>query len=348
MNNVFWFSYLNVIGGTETFLYNIVKKYCDKDITIYYKNGDIRQVSRLSKFVKVRQWKQNEKIICDKFFCNWDTGIIEYVKANEYIQIIHADYKALGVKPNTHPKITKYIGVSKQVCDSFEELTKIKPELCYNPIVVEKPKKVLNLVSATRLTREKGKDRMLKLANALTFANIPFNWIVYTNDTIKLNHPDIVYKSPRLDIIDYIADADYLVQLSDSEAYCYSVVEALSVKTPVIVTNCPVYEELGIKDRIHGFILDFNMENIPVDEIYSGLPKFKYTVLKDSWNKLLKPGNSVYDPNIENINTVKVQCVQKYYDMKLNKVIHVGNILEMDVQRASYLIDIKYVVLCKK
>ena len=276
MKNVFYFYHLNSIGGTETFLYYIAKKYCDHDITVYYTKGDIRQVLRLKEYVQVKQWDGRENIVCDKFFCNWDTSIMSHVTAKEYIQIIHADYKALGMKPNINPKTTKYIGVSQQVCDSFKELTGKTVELCYNPIMIDKPKKVLRLVSATRLTPEKGKDRMLTLANALSIHKIPFTWIVYTNDQFKINHPDIIYKKPKLDIIDHIADADYLVQLSDSEAYCYSVVEALSVKTHVIVTDCPVYKELGIQDRVHGFILNFDMSDIPVDEIYAGLPKFKY------------------------------------------------------------------------
>jgi glycosyltransferase involved in cell wall biosynthesis len=47
--------------------------------------------------------------------------------------------------------------------------------------------------------------------------------------------------TPRLDIRDYIADADYLVQLSDTEAWSYSVLESLSLGTPVITTPIPCF-----------------------------------------------------------------------------------------------------------
>ena len=64
--------------------------------------------------------------------------------------------------------------MSQSVCDVFTELTGLPCTLCYNPITIEKPKRVLYLISATRLTREKGKDRILKLAKALDNAGIPY------------------------------------------------------------------------------------------------------------------------------------------------------------------------------
>ena len=45
---------------------------------------------------------------------------------------------------------------------------------------------------------------------------IPYIWTIFTNDKEVINHPNVCYMSPRLDISDYIADADYLVQLSDN------------------------------------------------------------------------------------------------------------------------------------
>ena len=63
--------------------------------------------------------------------------------------------------PNRSNKITRYLGVSELVCDTFEEMTGNKTELAYNPIEIKKPKKVLNLISATRLTAEKGRGRMI-------------------------------------------------------------------------------------------------------------------------------------------------------------------------------------------
>lgn len=315
MKNVFYFWHINEIGGIETFFYYLAKKYKNSDITIYYRTGDATQLKRLKQFVRVRQYN-GEKIKCDKAFFNFNLDIIDNVEAKEYIQIAHGDYKAMGIKPNTHPKINKYIGVSKQVCKTFKEITGKEIELYYNPIEIDKPKKVLNLVSATRLTEEKGKKRITLLAAMLDGANIPYIWTIYTNDKDAIKNPNIVYAKPRLDIIDYIANADYLVQLSDNEGYCYSVVEALSVGTPVIVTDCPVFREIGV-NKSNGFILDFDLKNAPIKEIYKGLPEFEYKPKADSWSKLLAKGASSYQKDLE--TKVKVKVVKSYFDMELNR-----------------------------
>jgi len=309
MKNCFYFLKINEIGGIESFFYYLAKKYKDWDITIYYKIGDIKQIRRLKKYVRVKKYN-GEKIVCDRMFFNFNLEIIDNVEAKEYIQIAHGDYKAMGIKPNTHPKITKYLGVSKQVCDTYEEVTGHKTELVYNPIEVPKPQKVLNIISATRLTREKGKNRMIKLMQLLDEVNIPYIWTIFTDDTNAIEHPNVAYMKPRLDIIDYIANADYLVQLSDNEGYCYSVIESLCVGTPVIVTKCPVFEELGVANGKNGFIVDFDMSNVPIQEIYKGLPKFEYKPKESNWDKFLEKGKSTYKE--EKMQMVKAEVIKEF------------------------------------
>ena len=333
MKNIFYFRMLNAIGGIETFFYYLAKKYSDWDITIYYSVGDPEQVKRLKQFVRVKKYK-GEHIVCDKAFFNFNLDIIDNVEAKEYIQVAHGDYKAMGIKPNTHKKITKYIGVSQQVCDTFKEVTGYDVELVYNTIEIDKPKQVLNLISATRLTNEKGKNRIKKLAQILDNASIPYIWTIYTDDVNAINNPNIIYRKPRLDIIDYVANADYLVQLSDNEGYCYSVVEALIVGTPVIVTDCPVFKEIGVNET-NGFILDFNLSKVPVKEIYKGLPKFKYKPKQDNWNKILAEGKSTYAE--EKHKMVKVKAISNYYDIQLRKNIKINEVYEVTIERAEEL-----------
>lgn len=143
--------------SVETYFYYLAKKYSDfADITIFYRNADFLQLQRLQKLVQVKKFN-NQKIKCKKLFINYTHDIIDYVEADEYIEVIHGDLKALNKTPRLHPKITKYIGVSQLVCDSFKELTGKDIELCYNPIDLDTPPKILKLVSATRLTEEKRK-----------------------------------------------------------------------------------------------------------------------------------------------------------------------------------------------
>lgn len=354
-NNVFYFNNINSIGGVETFFHYLAKKYCNYDIAVFYKTGDIKQIKRLQKYCFCKQYK-GEKIKCKKAFFNYSKDIINNIDAEEYIEIIHRDVKALG-QWNIHPKITKWIGVSKLCCDSFKEVTGKDCELIYNPVCLDTPQKILHLISATRLTKEKGKDRMIKLAELLDKARIPYLWTIFTNDINTINNPNIVYMQPRLDILDYIADADYLVQLSDDESFCYSVVEALSVDTPVIVTDCPVFKELGVIDGKNALICDFDMSNVDVQKIYdlgikySKQCTFNYNVPKDTWGEELIKGKKEYKHS-NDYNTV--QAIESFtYDkfkelkdiIRYNKTnnkegtIYEGDIFDCSDEIMNYLLN---------
>ena len=230
-NNVFYFKNINSIGGVESFFYYLAKKYQDFDITIMYENADEKQLNRLKQFVRVKKYN-GEKIKCKKIFVNYySTGILDNTEAQEYIFMIHADYKRQGnLIFIQHPKINRYIAVSNEAAKSFFEVTGIEPEVFYNPIEIEKPKKVLNLISATRLTPEKGRERMILLGKKLNEAKIPYLWTIFTNDSRRIDNPNMIFVEPRFDITNFIANADYLVQLSDCETYCYSVVESLMLR----------------------------------------------------------------------------------------------------------------------
>lgn len=315
MKNIFYHKNIIRIGGIETFLYEIAKIYQDLDITILYQEADPEQLKRLKKYVRVKKYN-GEKIKCEKFYINYVDDISENIEAKEYIRIIHADYKAIQLKPIINPKVSRYIAVSKQAAKSFEELTGIKCDVVYNPIQIDKPKRVLNLISATRLTAEKGRNRMIKLAKLLDKAEIPYIWTIFTNDTNIIDNPNVIYMKPRLDIINYIANADYLVQLSDNEGYCYSIVESLCVGTPVIVTDCPVFNEIGVKNGENGFILDFDLNNININDIYEKRLKFEYEPLKNNWDKILAKGESEYKKDLKIL--VDVKCINDFYDIENN------------------------------
>ena len=314
--NIFYFDRINKIGGVETFFYEIAKKYCNYDITVFYSYGDLKQIKRLKQLVRVIKYT-GQKIKCKNAFFNYNLKPIEHIQAENYYEIIHANYKDLGVYPNVHPKIDKYIGVSQAVCDAFTDITHIPCELCYNPITIEKPKRVLNLISATRLTREKGKDRILQLAQALDNANIPFIWTVFTNDTKEIQHPRIIFMEPQLNIRDYIVKADYTVQLSDTEAYCYTMIESLMLGTPIIVTPWKCLNELKINNQ-YGFILPFDMKDIPVEDIYNKTFNFHYEPPKDIWETFLTTAPSTYQEEL-NAKYI-VEALKTYQDRNLKDV----------------------------
>lgn len=328
MKNVFYFKNINSVGGVESFLYYLAKKY---DFTFYYKEADPTQIKRLSQLIKVRKYK--EPIKCDKFFCNYNYDI--EVEANEKYHIVHCDYKNVWFAPFLYNGF-KYIGVSKLVCDSFKELTGKEIELCYNPIYLDKIKGekkndgVLHLISATRLTREKGLSRMQKLARMLEKAGIKYEWKIFTNRRRECVGSYATYIEPQLDISKEMVKADFLVQLSDCEAFCYSVVEALTLGVPVIATDLPVYKELGLNET-NSIICDMNMNNIDLTKLNKKY-EFNYQAPQETWNKYLSEKKE-YNPN----EIVNVKVLRAYTDIELGIKLKRDEIKEMQQARASYL-----------
>ena len=283
MNTVIYFHTLNSIGGVETWLYNLALKH---KFTFYYKLGDSDQVKRLAKLIPVKKYN-GEHIKCDKFIVNYNPDIIDNVEANEYIMMIHCDYNAVKFNPIMHPKITKYVGVSQYVCDAFTNLTGVPSEVMYNPVEVSgkyEKKKGLHLISATRLTSEKGGWRIDKLSEMLDKAGVKYTWDIYTNRNCHFTSKNIHRKLPKLDLSKEIGESSYLVQLSNAEAFCYSVVESLLLNTPVIITDLPVYKELGITDK-HAIRVDMDLKEVDIDKIVNGKFNFKYTPPKSDWDK---------------------------------------------------------------
>ena len=338
LKNVFYFSHLNPIGGVETMLYQVAKKYGKThDITMVYRTGSKDTADRLSEYVRVHQLKSGEKLSCEKLFIAYSTDILNQCAADEVYFIVHGDYVALKGMPPVNPKIDHYIGVSEHVCKMFTQLTGLPCEVCYNPFEVVKPKKVLTLVTASRLTVEKGKKRMEILAKALDAAKIPYIWFVYTNDKEAIDNPSIIYRKQRYDVLDYVAKADYLVQLSDTEGFSYSITEALSVGTPVIVTDLPMCEEMGVINGKTGFILPFDMSEIPVDAIYKGLRKPKWTPRKDRYDVLLAEGESNYV--YEQQKEIEIRVKTPYWDMQRDRMTVPGEVLSETKERAGKIVD---------
>lgn len=343
--NVFYFRYINAIGGIETFLYNMAVKYGkDFDITIMYGDGDPVQLQRLRQLVRVKHWSPRDPgFSCERLFCNFNLEIVSKVDAPVKVQIAHGDYKAMKLAPNIHPEINQYLGVSRQVCETYEEVTGHHTDLVYEPVIVNKPRKVLHLISASRLSREKGKERMKKLMAALDAYGQPYVWYIFTDARQDMENPHIVYRKPDMNVIDFVADADYLVQLSDNEGYCYSVVESLCVGTPVIVTECPVFNEIGVKEGVNGFFLDFEMKKADADfcaKLYKGVKKFTYTPIEDRWREWLVPGGRNYQDELNEM--VDVECVREYFDMQLNRMVYPPEVITVNRPRAEQICEASY------
>lgn len=336
--NLFYFKSLNAIGGIETFFYNLAQKYGkDFDITVMYSDGDREQVKRLSEYVRVKKW-DGGRVKCKRCFVTFNARFLDYVDADEYIQVLHGDYRAIGAIPERHEKIQRWVACSEVVRSAYADITGKDSVVSHNPVIPQKPRKLLRLISATRLTPDKGWNRMLQLARALDDAGIPYQWDIYSDTHKAVDNPNITVHPPRLDIIDRIGAADYFVQLSDAEGYCYSVVESLCAGTPVIVTDFKVAHEIGVVNGKNGWILPMSMENLPIADIYKGLKKFKYTPLEDRWGELLLPAPPDYEEQMNEI--VRVKCKRNYLDLEFNRIVEFGEEWNCTRRRAETLIDV--------
>ncbi len=338
LKNVIYFPSFNCVGGVETYCYEMGLKFGkDYDITVLYQNGDADMMNHIAEVARVIRYNPGDKIICDVFIFGWGHDILDHVEAKEYIQTFHADYINRHLNPCHDPRITKRFGVADNTTNGIREHYKWAKDIetMYNPYTVKKPKKVLNLISATRLTHEKGFDRMVKLADALDEAGIPFHWTVYTDIPREFPNKSVSIMKHRLDILDFIADSDYLVQLSDTEGYSYSIVEALSVGTPVICTEIPVAAEQGIVDGVTGFILPFDMSRIPVKEIYKGMRRKKVEPKESNYDEVLAPGKAEIEKDLKKKTTVLVKKV--YVDLQFDKQMNPGEKFDVDRKRAEHL-----------
>lgn len=337
LKNVIYFPHVNVVGGVETYVYEMGLKYGrDYDITFLFRDGDSATLAKIAKVCRVIHYNEGDEIECDVFIFGWGYDILNHVKAKEYIQTFHADYINRHLNPCNDERVTKRFGVAENTTKGIHEHLGLDIETMYNPYTVKKPRKVLKLVSATRLTPEKGYDRMVNLATQLDNANIPFHWLIFTDKPREFPNRSVSVLPARHDVLDFIAGADYLVQLSDTEGYSYSVVEALSVGTPVIVTEIPVAAEQGVENGKTGFIIPFDMSNVPIDAIYKGLRKFTYTPRESRYETVLARGKASYAK--ERKGTVTVDVKVRYNDLTLGRVVDKGEMMDVSPERADTLI----------
>lgn len=346
-NIIYYFYNLNKIGGIETFFYQLGKKYKNRDITIIYRQADKDQLDRLSEYFNCVKYN-GEKIKGKQALFNFNIDIIDKVEADEYICVLHGDYKDMILRNQilslpVHPKITKYIGVSKLVCDSFTEITGLPCELCYNPYKIEKYEKPLLLVSATRLSKEKGWDRMEKLIEALDRSGIPYQYHIYTNSPKSCNSPNVLFLKPRLDIEKYYSMYDFLIQLSDNEGFCYSAIEAKTQGCRLITTPLPVLKELNLLD----IVVDYDCSNLNqvIEYMTKPIVDLKYSIPKDRWNEILLPIKSTYHNKVEVIATNKYM-EERRKDKELDFIPKEGYSWKTSKTRAEFLksqgfVDIK-------
>lgn len=332
-------SYLHIIGGIETFVASfieILEPYYD--IGLYCPKLSPAMMAKLSRKIPIYQRK--DPISCDTLIMirimDEIPGNVTYKKS---IRMCHA----------TRSSTSWHI---LEDCDQVVHVSKISKKtfesdgmVIYNPVVKTK-KEALLLVSATRIPApDKGKntDRMIRLAQMLHDADIPFLWLNFSDGTPRDVPKGFINVGTYHDLQPYISRADYLVQLSDQEGFGYSVAEALINNTAVICTPFETTKELHVADGQNGYIVPFDMD-FDVHKLLD-VPVFEYTYDNDriikQWRKLLGNKKPLHNYNPSELITVRVNTT--YSDIVLNQMLHPGDVIQMTRDRAIYLQNMRFV-----
>lgn len=321
-SNIIYMPNISALGGIETYVYELVKKYKDLDICVVTKRIDEKQHKRLQELCPV-YIHTNQKIQCDVAIINYDISIIDFISKNAKIyQCVHYDFTSsiypINDIPKAHPRITAYLGITQYLTDALKKYYN-NTMLCYNPLTIDEDKPII-IVSATRLHKNKGVERMKKLIKAMDKRNINYLWICLTGDINVLDHPKVVMIKNRLDVSNWLSLADYVCLLSDSEACSYTLNEALYRNIPIITTPLPYLEELGVKDGINSYIVEFDCSNIEdVANKIKDIPKFKFNKPEDKYKDLFTNIKGNYKEVLK--MDVKVRCIKEYFDCELDKKI---------------------------
>ena len=281
---------LYMIGGIESWTYYVCKKYNVGQITVMYKHGDLQQLERLEPVVKTVQYTgQNFK--CRKIIFPAPVWVTKDLcdRAEKKYLVNHCNY---GNPDNTEvfelPELDGIYAVSDVCKDSCKRRMIGNIVTLYNPVEIEVPDKVLKLISATRWHKRKGNEQMLKFAEMLEKAQIKFMWFIFTDVIPEKHHPNMFFMPPRMELASIMKECDYGVQFTCDESYGLFPVECLLCGTPVIVTDLPVFREIGINES-NAFFYDLDMNGRDVKELLN-IPKVKYKLPDSSkiYEELMK------------------------------------------------------------
>ena len=339
---VMYVEYANKVGGITTFIYNwcrYMRKYYS--IIVVYERMDDIQVSKFSEVVETIKYDRNTKIVCDTIILNRLTDTVRPgISYKQSIQVCHACRQLKYRIPQDRDYL---INVSQAAKETWGEESKDGIVIHNMPYVRNEP--CLTLISATRVnTTDKGQNdhRMRKLAEMLDKAEIRYIWLNFADGVLK-DMPKTFINLPAVtNIQPYIKKADYLVQLSDAEAYSMSILEALSLNTAVIATPFPSLFEEGFEDGKTGYIVPFDMK-FDVRKLLE-VPKFEYSCNTGSiikqWRKIL--GNKRMKEKNHPQRKICIICKRAYFDMVLGRHISVGEKLMVTNERADIICNAGY------
>lgn len=301
-------TYIYFIGGIETFIFNLTKHYKDRNILILCDTAEEDELIHLSKYADIMVW-DHKAMDCDVLIMsNYDNGsIIDLIHAKKIYQMVHCDWSEMtklgkwqGYKWKPDSRTNKVISVSDTAREGLMKSMNVDSEVIYNILDTnyEEDDDELVFITLSRLSIEKGAKRIVEMANKFKAAGKHFKWFLCgtlnqaeqsVQRAIKLI-PEIIVVPPMQGNKSLIKHCDYLVQLSDTESFCYSAFEALQRGVPVILTDFDEAKKI-VKPGKNGYLVQKDLSDLDIDKIFNHIPKeitFEDRCDYDKWEKVFK------------------------------------------------------------
>ena len=334
---VIYRSNLYKIGGFMTFLQNFCIALKDNyDITIVGRKCDPTRLNQLIKMVRVDL--SGQEIYCDTLIqVSIMDELPKNIHAKRVIRMVHTcKTSPEWTIPNDYDELLYVSATAKRSFGDTSEAAVI-----HNMITLDQRKHLL-LVSATRFPApDKGiiEDRMRILAKMLNDKGISFTWLNFADGKMKDPPANFFNMGVSYNMQGMIKKANYLVQLSDSECWSYSCLEALMHGTPIICTPFPSAFEMGIWDKINAHVVPFDMD-FDVTKLLD-IPRFTFNydneAIRQQWIEILGDSKPLHDYDPDSM--IEVEILNDFYDMDQGKVLHKGEKCIMTKQRAFQIIE---------
>ena len=301
-------SYLNAIGGIETAIETVVRTFKDRDFTIVINStqqGYEELVKQYEKYAKV-VFDRDRNMVHEADVALIFTPIMQDVpfntiKARKVYQFIHSDMKGLLKLPQWQDfkwkqdeHITKCLAVSETARDGIKEAFGVDSEVVPN-IFNPKDGKVVFLYMA-RATEEKGLDKAIEMGHRFDAAGKDYVLLVCSLVDIYgrlwqsiANNPRVIYIPSNIHNSIFYRCADYLISMSTSESWGYSIREALHNRCAILGSKIPEIEKV-VKDGENGYLLEYDLSNLDIDKIFNNIPKVKgyEEEVNPIWDKVLE------------------------------------------------------------
>lgn len=332
-------------GGIEKQIAKLSKKLKDigHDVTVIFKSekSDINRLLDISKNATVVNYNYQK----DR---HYDIAIyegihnLEDVSADKKILVLNGNLVDAKEKYDVNIDFDLYIAVSDDCAEQFNKVTgktaivipnlidiEENIELSKEPIDIEKGDIIF--VTVSRIDNIKGFDNMEIMIKELEARKINYKWYIVGNgflynsleNSLKKSwekYKDVIFVGEKFNPMPYIANADYLVQLSKFESQCISMFDALTLSVPVIVTNWKTATE--VVNDTNGIIFKNDMSDFDIDKILNSkfkFEKYEYPDYFELWKEQLKPikkKNNKFTVLIPNYNN------GKYLEKCLNSVLN--------------------------